>query len=495
MARYFKFKTGDELIACARELGHDLALSTDLAPLFQPLSLGSRKIGNRLVVQPMEGCDATNDGIPDELTYRRYDRFGRGGAKLIWGEAAAISLAARANPRQLVVQESSLPGLERMLRNCRSAHREEFGHDEDLLVGLQLTHSGRYAFGKPLIPMHDPLLDGRTFDPTTGRVIQPDDPILSDQQVEQIVEQFTTAASRVLQLGYDFIDLKQCHRYLLCEFLSARSRPGPYGGSYEHRTRLIREIVTRIRQEHPTALIATRLNVYDGLPHRKRAEDGIGEPAPHHLPVTSLWGCDPQQPDREDLSEPIRLVRDLQAWGVGLINVTVGNPYANPHILRPADYPPLDGYLPPEHPLLGVLRHFRVAAAIQAAAPDLPVIGSGYSWLQEFAGQAAAANVCSGAVQLAGFGRATLSHPDFAIALERDGRFDRKRICRTFSYCTGLMRSKQHPLGQYPAGCPPFDKAAYGEVWKQAEAQWQATSRQLSADASAAASGEDSPAH
>jgi 2,4-dienoyl-CoA reductase-like NADH-dependent reductase (Old Yellow Enzyme family) len=177
---------------------------------------------------------------------------------------------------------------------------------------------------------------------------------------------------------------------------------------------------------------------------------------------------DPQQ---EDLSEPAQLARWLREWGVGLLNVTVGNPYTNPHILRPADNPPIDGYDAPEHPLSGVLRHFRLAEAIQAAVPDVPVVGSGYSWLQEFAPHAAAANVAEGRVAMAGIGRASLAQPDFLRSLLESGRLDGKRICRTFSYCTNLMRSKQHPLGQYPTGCPPFDKEVYAPLWKEAEAK------------------------
>ncbi len=172
---------------------------------------------------------------------------------------------------------------------------------------------------------------------------------------------------------------------------------------------------------------------------------------------------------REELSEPLELARKLAGAGVSLINVTMGNPYSNPHVVRPAEIPPVDGYHAPEHPLVGVLRHFRIAAAIQQAVPDVPVVGSGYSWLQDFAPHAAAANVAARRVALAGFGRATLSHPEFARALAETGRLDRKKVCRTFSYCTGLMRAKGNDLGQYPTGCPPFDKEVYGPIWKEVE--------------------------
>lgn len=471
MARYFKFKLPEDVTAEAAALGHDMALTSDLAPLFLPLRIGNLTAGNRLLVQPMEGCDGTLDGNPDDLTLRRYRRFGAGGAKVIWGEAAAICDAGRANSRQLLVAEHTAAGLERMLRDCRQAHRKVCGGDGDLIVGLQLTHSGRYSYRKPLLATHDPILDPLTRDRDAGRFVAPDDPILSDDDLRRIEDQYIVAAALVANIGYDFIDLKQCHRYLLSELLAARNRPGAYGGSLENRTRLVRNVISRIRREVPNLLIATRLNCYDGIPYRGegQGEDFIGRPCPHDLPLVTAFGTNSQDHQIEDLSEPFAMVRMLRDWGVGLINVSMGNPYSNPHVVRPAEFPPVDGYHAPEHPLLGVVRHFRIARQIQAAVPEIPVVGSGYSWLQEFAPHAAAANIAAGHVALAGFGRATLAHPDFSRALAENGRLDRKQICRTFSYCTALMRAKNHPLGQYPSGCPPFDKEVYGPIWKELE--------------------------
>ena len=178
------------------------------------------------------------------------------------------------------------------------------------------------------------------------------------------------AARLAAKIGVDFIDLKQCHRYLLSELLAAKNRPGPYGGSLENRTRLIRQVIGRIRDESPGLLLATRFNAYDGIPYRAAQPGAIGEPCPHHVPLVTAFGTDANDHLREDLAEPIQLVRWLCDWGVRLINVTAGNPYSNPHVVRPADSPPVDGYDAPEHPLLGVLRHFRLARAIQAAVPE-----------------------------------------------------------------------------------------------------------------------------
>ncbi len=180
----------------------------------------------------MEGCDGEPDGSPGELTFRRYRRFGAGGAKLIWGEAAAVVPEGRANPRQLVISPSTAPALERMLRETRQSHLAATGADDDLLVGLQLTHSGRYSFAKPILAQHDPLLDPRTIlDKTTGRTAGADDPLISDDELDRLQDRYVEAAGLAFRIGFDFVDIKQCHRYLLNELLAARTRNGKYGGS------------------------------------------------------------------------------------------------------------------------------------------------------------------------------------------------------------------------------------------------------------------------
>ncbi len=469
MARYFKYKTTADLCADARSLGQELVCSDDLSPLFQPVSIGGRTVGNRLCVQPMEGCDGTLDGLPDELTYRRYVRFGAGGAKLIWGEATAIADDARMNPRQLWLHDSSMSAMETMLANCRQAHRDAGFDDGDLLLGLQLTHSGRYSYRGPQIATHCPLLDPLTIDKRTGQPLAGDYPTLTDDDLQRIEDQYLAAVQRAVAIGVDFVDIKQCHRYLLSELLGAKNRPGNYGGSLENRTRLVRNIIQRIRSEFPQLIIATRMNAFDGVPHRGAGEEFIGQPVSCTTPVETAFGVNPDNPAEYDLQEPLQVVKWLRDWGVSLINISLGNPYANPHYVRPAEFPPVDGYHAPEHPLLGVLRHFEVTALIQQAVPDVAVVGSGYTWLQDFFPQAGAANVANGRCAFVGLGRGTLSQPDFAKQLQAAGKLERKTVCRTFSYCTNLMRTKDHPLGQYATGCPPFDKEVYGPLWKEAE--------------------------
>ncbi len=462
MARFFKYKSAAEVEAENARLGTDLRFSDDLSPLSQPVAIGPRTAGNRWCIHPMEGCDGEPDGRPGELTFRRYRRFGAGGAKVIWGEACAVTEDGRANPRQVWLAEHTKADFARLVEECRKAHREANGDDADLLFGLQLTHSGRYSYRRPVIATHDPLLVGRYK-------VTADTPLASDDELRRLVDHYVAAAKLAAEVGFDFVDVKQCHRYLLNELLGARNRPGPYGGSFENRTRLARDIFRAIRAAVPGVILATRLNVYDGIPFHKGPDDA-GTPDPWTAPLANGWGMSEADPFTVDLTEPLRWVAEMRQLGVQLVNVTMGNPYAQPHYGRPFEYPPPDGYESPEHPLVGVDRHFRATEVVQRANPDLPIVGTGYSYLQEFLPMAGAANVRDGRVTLVGVGRASLAQPDWVRQLLDHGKVDRKRVCRTFSYCTALMRAKDHPLGQYPTGCPPFDKEGYGEVWKEVQA-------------------------
>jgi 2,4-dienoyl-CoA reductase-like NADH-dependent reductase (Old Yellow Enzyme family) len=322
---------------------------------------------------------------------------------------------------------------------------------------------------RPILAQHDPLLDPLTFlDRKANRVVPHDYALITDDELDRLQDRYVEAAGVALNVGFDFVDLKQCHRYLLNELLAAETRPGRYGGSFENRTRFIREVVGQIHDRYPTALIASRLNVYDGIPYR-RGDADLGVPCDYELPLRSAWGTQRDDPFTPDLREPLALIAVLRQLGLNLLNVSMGNPYASPHLVRPFEYTPIDGYETPEHPLVGVDRHFRVTADIQRAHPELAVVGSGYSWLQAWIPHAGAANVEDRRVTFVGVGRGSLAQPDFARAIIERRPLDPKRLCRTFSYCTALMRSKHNELGQFATGCPPFDKEVYGPIWKEAE--------------------------
>jgi 2,4-dienoyl-CoA reductase-like NADH-dependent reductase (Old Yellow Enzyme family) len=278
-------------------------------------------------------------------------------------------------------------------------------------------------------------------------------------------ERFVEAASLAGEIGFDFVDIKQCHTYLLNELLASRSREGAYGGDFESRTRFITNVLRKIRDRVGDEIIlASRVNVYDGPPFAPDG-DNIGRPvAERNYPWG--FGTNTDQPERPDLNEPLRLVGLLRGAGVSLVNITMGSPYFNAHISRPFERPPVDGYWPPEHPLVGVQRHFDATAAIQNSHPDLAVVGTGYSWLRHYAANAGAANVAAGRVSIMGLGRGALAYPDFAADLVEQGAMNDKKACIGVSYCTALMRAKNNELGQFPTGCVPRDPLYAAEMKK-----------------------------
>jgi 2,4-dienoyl-CoA reductase-like NADH-dependent reductase (Old Yellow Enzyme family) len=451
---YFTYRHIDELRADVAARGHAIELSEDTGALAQPLRIGTFVVANRLAVHPMEGCDGTLGGAPGELTFRRWRRFAEGGAALLWGEATAVVPEGRANPRQLLISRDTLPELRRLLAETRAARRARFGTTDGFVVGLQLTHSGRWSCAGPLVAHR-----ARAVDAVRGADSAP----IDDAELERLEERFVDAARLAREAGFDFVDIKQCHTYLLNELLASRNRGGAYGGSFEHRTRFVRNVFARIRDQLGADLmLATRLNVYDGVPYAKD-----GSPAVSGGGYEDGWGVAAADPSTPDVSEPLRLIGELRRLHLAMVNVTAGSPYFNPHIGRPFERAPVDGYAPPEHPLAGVARHFALAAAVQRAYPDLPVVGTGYSWLRHFALHAAAANVRAGDVSMVGLGRGALAYPDFAAdALERGGMV-RDKSCIGVSYCTALMRAKHNELGQYATGCVPRDRM-YADLLKAA---------------------------
>jgi NADPH2 dehydrogenase len=440
------------------ELGVDLpvAESVDTAasgsPLAESMTIGGRKVGNRWCIHPMEGWDANRDGSPSEFTLRRWRNFGRSGAKLIWGgEAAAVQPSGRANPKQTLATEANRDGLKLLLDELYAGHREVTGSDgDDLLVGLQLTHSGRFC--KPIdkfaprIAYHHPLLDAKFgIDP------KDDSLILKDDELEQLIDDYVTGAKLAADAGYQFVDVKACHGYLLHEMLSARTRPGKFGGDLAGRSRLMLTVIDRIRDELPKMIIGVRLSVFDFVPYKTSRE--TGEPMDYRgvLPYKHGFGTDPENPLAYDLAEPIELMRTLAAHGVAMINITCGSPYYIPHIQRPAIFPPSDGYQPPEDPLVGVWRQIDVVRKCKQALPDVPLVGSGYSYLQDYLPNVAQAVVSQGWVDFVGLGRMVLSYPEMPHDVLTGKKLQRKLVCRTFSDCTTAPR---HGL---VSGCYPLD--------------------------------------
>jgi NADPH2 dehydrogenase len=447
----------------------------DQSPLRWRLARGPFKIGNRIAVQPMEGWDATPDGAPSENTVRRWKRFGRSGGKLIWGgEAVAVSHEGRANPNQLLSAPRTQQGLAHLRTVLVREHILTTGTDDGLVVGLQLTHSGRYcrpnehARPEPRILYHHPLLDRRLNLP-------PSYPLLTDAEIESIIEDFHRAAHMAWQLGFDFVDIKHCHGYLGHEFLSAHTREGRYGGTFEGRTRFLREVVQGIRSLSPGLHIGVRLSAIDTVPFQRdpsksvngKSSTGVAEMRPDLIPYRWGFGVNPLDPTDTDLSEPERFLSLLEELDIQLVNITAGSPYYNPHIQRPALYPPSDGYLPPEDPLVGVARQMEATRQLKRLFPNLLMVGSGYTYLQDFLPHVAQAAVREGWVDFVGLGRMVLSYPEFLWEASAGAQIQRKLVCRTFSDCTTA------PRNGLPSGCYPLDEyykdSAFAEKLKEAK--------------------------
>ena len=420
-------------------------------PLAAPLALPhGRTVGNRFCVQPMEGWDGTADGRPTELIERRWRGFGRSGAKLVWGcEAVAVEHAGRANPNQLRIGEETIDDLARLRRILIAEHEARYGGSDDLLVGLQLTHSGRFcrpadkARSEPWIPARHPVLDQRFG-------IAADHPLATDEEIEALVERFIAAGVHAHQAGFDFVDVKHCHGYFGHELLGCRDRPGRFGGDLEHRTRFLREVVAGLRRLAPGLLIGVRLSAFDSVPYQPD-DDGVGEPTPVALPYRSGFGVRQDDPSAVDLTETIAFLELLERLDISLVNITAGSPYYTPHLQRPALFPPSDGYLPPEDPLVGVARQIDVVRTLKRRFPELIFVGSAYSYLQEWLPAVAAEVVRRGYADSVGLGRMMLSYPDLAHDVLAGQPLARKRICRTFSDCTTAPRKG------LISGCFPLD--------------------------------------
>jgi 2,4-dienoyl-CoA reductase-like NADH-dependent reductase (Old Yellow Enzyme family) len=451
--RVAQLRSAADLRAYLETLGVELPFDETVAAgvdgtLGQPYLLNGRVIGNRFAVLPMEGWDGTADGRPSELTRRRWQRFGRSGAKLIWGgEAVAVRHDGRANPNQLVINEATWPDLAELRRELIDSHRAAFGRDDDLLIGLQLTHSGRFARPEPDHQLRPAILYPHPL--LNKKFNLPDDyPVMSDEAIEELVAVFVEAAGLAQQAGYDFVDIKHCHGYLGHEFLSAIDRPGRYGGSFANRTRFLREVVAGIRKKAAGLGIGVRLSAFDWRPFQPGA-NGAGEPTGNDSYHYAFGG------DSSglgiDLTEPRAFLDLLRSLDVQLVCVTAGSPYYNPHIQRPALFPPSDGYLPPEDPLVSVARQIGVTAQLKGYRPELTFVGSGYSYLQEWLPNVAQQVVRTGQVDLVGVGRMVLAYPEMVADVVAGRPLQRKQVCRTFSDCTTA------PRNHMVSGCYPLD--------------------------------------
>jgi NADPH2 dehydrogenase len=442
----------------------DAILSGTASPLTAPvdgITINGKRIGNRWAVHPMEGWDGTTTGGATDEVRRRWQRFGESGAKLICGgEAMAVRPDGRANPNQLIIIEQNKKDLVGIREILLQAHRDRFSTTDDLVIGFQLTHSGRYCKPndkrrmEPRVAYRHPILD-KKFNVTS------DEQVFTDSEIDELIQCYIRAAGVAWDAGADFVDIKHCHGYLLHEFLSAFTRPGKYGGSFENRTRILREIIAGIRASGNRIEIGVRLSAFDSVPFKPdpalsqpgKPGPGIPEDFSHCPPYRYGFGVNQDNPVEYDLTETMRFIALCGELGVNVLNLSAGSPYYNPHLQRPAAYPPSDGYQPAHDPLIDVARQINVVRQLKARAPkDLVLVGTAYSYLQEYLPHVAQYVVRNGWTDMIGLGRMVLSYPGVLSDATTSGVLNPKVLCRTFSDCT------TGPRNGLISGCYPLDK-------------------------------------
>ncbi|MFV0399440.1 MAG: NADH:flavin oxidoreductase [Oscillospiraceae bacterium] len=436
----FNFKSMEEIKAKIGELGANITLQEDLSPLAQPVQIGPFTAPNAMAVLPMEGCDAERDGSPSELLKRRYHRFASGGAGLLWYEACAVVEEGRANPLQMWMHGGNVKLFAEMLAENNRLAVDKNGARPVSIV--QLTHSGRYSRpvdkAAPMVPQHDPLLD-----PRVG--LAPDAPVVTDEYLDALQEKYVAAAILAQEAGFDGVDIKACHRYLVSELLASHTREGKYGGSFENRSRFLLEVARKVRKAcGENFIVASRFNVYDAHPY------------PYG------FGVDKEEMWKEDFTEPMELARRLVEAGANLLSNSAGNPYYRfPQVTRPFDTPAIGGEVPEEHPLESIARLFEFTRRIQKAAGEVPVIGNGYTWLRQFLPYAGAANLADGSVKMVGIGREAFAYPDAPRDILNHGKMEPNKCCIACSKCTQIMRDHGR------TGCVIKDSAVYAPLYKQ----------------------------
>jgi 2,4-dienoyl-CoA reductase-like NADH-dependent reductase (Old Yellow Enzyme family) len=440
--RRFDLRTYDDLRGDLAALNLELPISENLEVLGQAVKIGDRTLPNRFVIQPMEGVDGDPvTGAPTDLTDRRYKRFAEGGSGLIWAEAVSVVPEGCSNARQMLITPENVDNYKKLVEDTKNAARKAFGHDVQFVV--QLTHSGRFSrpggIVTPLKVQHNPFLDEKL-----GMAeIEP----VSDDYLDRLQDEFVKAAKLAAEAGFDGVDMKAVHGYLIAELLGAHTREGKYGGSYENRTRFLRETAQRMIDELPKSTFVT-------------SRTTVLEPCPYPYG----WGVVPTAGTSwdVDLTEPKRLMKECFGMGMPMFNVSVGFPRFQPHMNRPHDNSLVGEDKPPEYPLVGVARFQQTVRDMQQSLPECPVPTAGLAWLRHLMPQVAAGLIEQGWCSLIGLGRGAFAYPDLVKDILTKGVMDPAKCCTTCSMCTQIMKD-----GVGCGGCVIRDKEIYGPELKR----------------------------
>ncbi|MFQ5834537.1 MAG: FAD-dependent oxidoreductase [bacterium] len=436
----FLYRNLVELKKDIEKMRVNIPIAEDIYLLKKSVMVNNKEIPNSLCVNPIEGRDGKDDGSPGELTYRRYRRFASGGAGMIWIEATAVTSEGRVSPHQLWINNDSAEGFKKLVKIIEGNALNYKGEKQSPFTVLQLTHSGRQSSPKgqpaPIITHHSKILD-------PGYDLDLDYSLISDDELDSLQDEYVKAAQIAYECGFNAVDIKACHGYLLHELLFSYTRKrSKYGGSFENRTRFLQEVVKKIKRNIPDLIIATRLNIYDGIPHPWG------------------WGMKKDGSLEADLSDPANLIKELREAGVEIINIAVGNPYYNSHLERPYDHPIAGGYLSEEHPLKTISRNIDITCEISRKASGVHFVGTGFSWLRQFFPNVGVAMIQKGWISFIGVGRAALANPNFANELLKNKDLAPEKLCITCSSCIQMMKDGAQ------VGCAVRDSKIYGPIYR-----------------------------
>lgn len=432
----FNYRSVEEIRAKAKELGVYLPFAENTDVLKTPVSFGNVTLQNRLGIAPMEGADGLPDGSPSELTIKRYVDEAIGGSGMIWFEAISIVPEGRSSAHQLMLTRDNLDAYKKMTEAVKEAGRKANGFAPYLV--MQANHSGRYSNpdGKPA-----PMIAYRH--PIYEKLRPADDScIVSDDYLKNMEEKFGEASLLAKEAGFDAVDIKSCHGYLLAELSSAYNRPGEYGGSFENRTRLLKNGIAAAKvYENDAFQVTARIGIFDGFAY------------PYGFGVKEGEGAVP------NLEEPIRLMKELyEGYGLKMVNLTLGNPYVSTHVTRPYDQ---GKYVPDEHPLYGVARIINSIGQVKQAVPDMVISASGPSYLRQYSDLFAAGAVEEGLCDQILFGRMSFANPEFPKQIIETGRMDPKKTCVACGKCGDLIRAGK------PTGCVVRNPQVYLPYYRE----------------------------
>ncbi|MEX2717587.1 MAG: hypothetical protein Q6353_022640 [Candidatus Sigynarchaeum springense] len=388
--------------------------SNKVATLASPLKLDQITIPNRLVAQPMERSAGTESGDFTPTLVDEYISLAKGHWGVLHLEAMTVMPAYKSRKGQLVASANTRGSLEALLRKMRAIA-------PDTMYVVQLTVPGVVA-GEGL-PRTTIIPAVHEADPAIK--------LLSDVEIDDLLESFKRAIDITIDAGVDGIDIKACHGYLGVEFLRPQNtRQGKYGGSFENRTRFHKELVIHAREAARLAgkerfLLGSRISVAEYI------AGGVGTAGPEEY--------------IEDLGEVKSFVTNLCDWGANFVNITAGIPATQPEVTRPSKNVPW-----------GIYNHFRLTKAIKdhlASVGKHPaVIGSAYTMLGKDLPRIATKNILDGAVDLIGLGRQVLADPEYPAKLFA-GMDDEIHRCTGCGSCALLLRQQRH------VGCTFYNKS------------------------------------